>query len=64
MLYTVGHMPMQKSQTAGLIIALIVLNVVGFFVIYFKFVLDASLTAGDHAAISNELAQIKAQLNK
>lgn len=53
-----------KSQTQGLLIALAILNVVGFLVLYFKVDLDSSLAAGDAGLLSQQISDIQMRLDK
>lgn len=53
-----------KSQTQGLLIALAILNVVGFLVLYFKVDLDASLAAGDAGLLSQQISDLQMRLDR
>jgi len=52
-----------KSQTMGLLIALAVLNMVGFLVLYFKADIDASLTSMNAGFLSQQLARVETKVS-
>jgi len=58
-----GSMP-QKRDPHSVLIALAILSMVGFLVLYFKVDLDSSLAAGDAARLSQQLANVENRLIK
>ena len=66
--YTLIDMPngthKPKSQTLGLLIALSILIMVGFFVLYFKIDLDDSLAATDAALLSQQIRGLEMRIPK
>lgn len=54
----------QKRDPHSVLIALAILSMVGFLVLYFKVDLDASLAAGDAATISQQIARLEMRMNK
>lgn len=56
--------PSQKRDPHSVLIALAILSMVGFLVLYFKVDLDASLAAGDAARLSQQLANVENRLMK
>lgn len=56
--------PGPKSQTLGLVIALAILTMVGFLVLYFKADLDTNLLANNTALLSQQVARVETRVNK
>lgn len=56
--------PGPKSQTLGLVIALAILTMVGFLVLYFKADLDTNLLANNTDLLSQQVARVETRVNK